>query len=53
MLEGLEVGGLGVTLLEKERQGGKRKEEEATMRGDDHEHMARNNSKYLGTLLGR
>lgn len=31
-----------------ERKREKEKEEEAAMRGDDHEHMARRNSKCLG-----
>ena len=60
LLEGLEVGGFGVTWLEEEkkRQGKKerknRKEEAAVMRGEEPgtRNLARRNSKYLGYTTG-
>lgn len=46
LLEGSEVGGLGVTCLEEERSEGKKMSERS------HEHMTRRNSKYLGYTTG-
>ena len=55
LLEGLEVGGFGVTWLEERDQEEEEKtrgEEEATWGEMDCEHMARRNSKYLGYTTG-
>lgn len=50
LLEGLDVSGLGVTWLQKEKKGRRRRRRKLSWGGKNHEHMARKNSKYLGYI---